>query len=345
MTTGSLDGNVPFGPFHLEDLHATALDDQISGFDFPSAFTSLSSLENLARTWDDATTQIVPHNLRPAKLTSFSWAHLDPYAKSRIGYAMEQFRLAPQTVIQLISTPWSHSALYNEHMPRSMQDAQASCALYNAKNDVNADFVIRHITDRVEELLAAPMPTAPVDVAAHAHALILYQVMFVFDGHITLHSHVEALLLHLEKVGSALLELCKNEADPMGPLSLYPSITAQNAWRSFILRETLRRTVLSLYQFLATCYLLLSRQETCAPSLARGNKVTLSAHLWRAKSAFDFAMAWNSKKHFVVHDLDFTEVLRDAQPDDIDDFAKTMLVGLQGTDDVKGWFHARGGVF
>ena len=72
--------------------------------------------------------------------------------------------------------------------------------------------------------------------------------------------------------------------------------------------------------------------------------MTFSAQLWRAKSAFDFALAWNKKQHFLVCDLDFTEVLRDAQPDDIDDFAKTMLVGLQGIDDVKGWLYNRGGI-
>ena len=73
--------------------------------------------------------------------------------------------------------------------------------------------------------------------------------------------------------------------------------------------------------------------------------MTLSSHLWRAESAFDFAVAWNEKKHFVVCDLDFVEVWRDAKPDDLDEFAKTMLVGLQGVDDVKGWFYKRGGTF
>ncbi|KAF3051058.1 hypothetical protein E8E11_010406 [Didymella keratinophila] len=258
---------------------------------------------------------------------------------------MDQLNLAPKTIVEANATLWSHAAFYNEYMPQSMQDAQAACALFNAKNDTNADFVIRHITNRVEELLTTHIPTNPVEVAARAHALLLYQMMFVLGGDVRLHSHVEALLPHLEEAGSALLEICKNEVDPTGPLPLYPSTAARNAWKSFILRETLRRTVLSLYQFLAICQLLLGRRDTCAPSLARGNKVTLSAHLWRAGSAFDFAVAWNERKHFVVHDLDFTEVLRDAQPDDIDEFAKTMLVGLHGIDDVKGWFYTRGRTF
>ena len=54
-------------------------------------------------------------------------------------------------------------------------------------------------------------------------------------------------------------------------------------------------------------------------------------------------MAWNDKNHFLVKELDFTEVLRVAQPDDLDVFANMMLVGLQGIDDVRGWYHTRGG--
>jgi hypothetical protein len=343
-----LDDGVALSPFNLEDIHgATAPNELLFDLDFSSAVTSLSSVENLAGTWNDAATQIVQYNslYSPAKVSSFSWANLDPLARSRVGYAMDRLKLAPKTIAEANSTLWSHAALYNDYMPRLMQDAQAACALFNAKNDTNANFVIRHIATRAEEFLAKTMPTSPVDVAAHAHALLLYQIMFVFGGDVRLHGHIEALLPHFEEVGSALLGLCRQEVDPVGPLPMYPSATARNAWRSFILRESLRRTVLSLYQFLAICHLLLGRRDTCIPILARGSKVTLSAHLWRAESAFDFAVAWNERKHFVVHDLDFTEVLKDAQPDDIDDFAKTMLVGLQGIDDVKGWLYTRGGIF
>jgi hypothetical protein len=55
-------------------------------------------------------------------------------------------------------------------------------------------------------------------------------------------------------------------------------------------------------------------------------------------------VAWNNTKHFVVKELDFTEVLRDAQPEDLDTFSKMMLIGLQGEDDIRGWFHTRGGI-
>ena len=40
---------------------------------------------------------------------------------SRVGYSMDQWRLAPRTMVERTCTPWSHSKLYSELMPRSMQ--------------------------------------------------------------------------------------------------------------------------------------------------------------------------------------------------------------------------------
>ena len=74
-------------------------------------------------------------------------------------------------------------------------------------------------------------------------------------------------------------------------------------------------------------------------------RVTLSANLWKAVSAFDFAVAWNERQHYLVKDFDFTELLENARPDDIDMFGRMLLTGVRGIDDVKGWFHTRGGVF
>jgi hypothetical protein len=71
--------------------------------------------------------------------------------------------------------------------------------------------------------------------------------------------------------------------------------------------------------------------------------MVVSAALWDAKSPFEFAKAWNEKKHFLVKSLDFHEVLKEADAQDIDVFGRMMMVGVLGVDDVQGWLHTRGG--
>jgi hypothetical protein len=99
-----------------------------------------------------------------------------------------------------------------------------------------------------------------------------------------------------------------------------------------------------LCQFLILLHLLQGRSY-CAESAAVTSRITSSAHLWNAASTVEFAEAWNGKRHFLVEDLDYAEVLESAQPDDVDVFGRMILVSLMGKDDVQGWFHARGGSF
>lgn len=275
----------------------------------------------------------------PTKPSTYVWTHMAPSSRLRVGHAIEQLTLAARSMVLTNSTLWCHAMFYDDDMPRSMQAAYAACALYIAKNDVNAEFVLRHIAGLVAELSAMPFPTESKAIIARAHALMLYETMLVFSEDVRYFSLAEATVHHLEKVGSVLLDLSCQQSDSDVSLPLYPSTTAHAAWTSYIFRETLRRTVLSLYQLLTVCALLLGRPKACAPSLSRGNSVTISAQLWRAKSSFEFATIWNKKHHFLVHDLDFSEFLRDGKPDDVDEFAKTMLVGLYGIDHVQGWLH------
>lgn len=148
-----------------------------------------------------------------------------------------------------------------------------------------------------------------------------------------------------EDLGNALHALTQREIDPVGPLPLYPTIAAQAAWKAFIFRESLRRTMLVVFQFIAMYSLLRGRLAACNHALAAGHRITLSGHLWTAKNAFDFALAWNEKKHFVVKEMDLTDLMATAKPDDIDMFGKVIMTCLVGIDDVRGWYHTRGGTF
>ncbi|KAJ4992993.1 ADP-ribosylation factor 1 [Stagonosporopsis vannaccii] len=345
-TTPTLqDAGLTISTFDFEVLDfPPTIDEQILSFEAPFDTISGNLLEQMSSTssgQENHLTVVRPHT--PVKLSTYSWAHIAPSSRSRIGYAIEQLRLTPKMMVASNSTLWSHTMFYEEGMPRSMQDAYATCALYNARNDTNAEFVIRHIASQVTELVGMSTPTAPTTIIARAHALMLYQTMLLFGDNIRHFSIAEAIIDHLEESGHALLGLSNQQMDSHDPLPLHPSATAHAAWKSFIFRETLRRTVLSLYQLLTLSRMLLGRIHECAPDLSQGNYVTLSAHLWRAKSAFDFAVAWNKRQHFLVHELDFTEFLANSRPDDIDEFSKTMLVALHGIDDMKGWFHERGG--
>ncbi|KAF2799544.1 hypothetical protein K505DRAFT_57899 [Melanomma pulvis-pyrius CBS 109.77] len=318
-------------------------DVELLDFDFCGGLGSIYSFDDQLNGDVGGSLSLSRLNYLPGKL--FSASHITPYAQSRVEYSIEQLKAAPAMMVFKNQTPWCHPNLYEDYMPRSLQDAHAACALYSSRNNANATFVARHITDHLKELLDSPVPTNSTELLARAQALVLYQIMLVFSGDIRYYGQVNALIRQLEDIGTRLQTVVMEETDPSDPLPLYPTIDARAAWKSFIFREAARRSLLILFHFLAMCNLMRGHLSSCSSHLATGNRVTLSAHLWSAASAFDFAVAWNEKKHHLVKELNFADVLETARADDIDIFGRMIMTGLMGIDDVKGWFHTRGGTY
>jgi hypothetical protein len=148
----------------------------------------------------------------------------------------------------------------------------------------------------------------------------------------------------LESLAYSLQLLASGEEDYTAlSLPLYPIAPAKDVWKSWILRESARRTFLICFFFLSVYHLLKGRGHYCDQHPPVTTTWTSSAHLWQAHAVFDFAVAWKEKRHFVVKDLDYTELLAEASPDDIDSFGRILLVAHMGIDDTRGWFYTRGG--
>lgn len=319
-------------------------DTDIADLDFGTTVTLLDSLSDMLYTSPNdqclGLNRVIHHQTQ----TTFSVSPMSHFARSRVDWPIERLKLAPRAMVEQSGTPWQHAMLYREHMPQVLQDAYAACAMYISRNTTNNDFIASYIKRHTEALIGSPISKEAIDLLARAHALMLYQSMLVFGGDISLYSQAESLLPCMNEVAYALHSLTNYHEDPSGTIPLYPSALARTAWTAYIFRESLRRTVLALFQF-ATIYQLLRGQLTlCNEHLALGNKLIISAQLWDAKNAFDYAVIWNNQRHFFVKELDFSGVLRDAMPEDIDTLGKMLMVALKGEDDIKGWFYTRGGV-
>ncbi|KAH7139573.1 hypothetical protein B0J11DRAFT_46958 [Dendryphion nanum] len=337
--------------FETPDEPSVSSDDVIDllDFDFPAATASVDALnEMLIADINDAqplarsasSTIFDESNYLPGK--QFSAANIAPAARSRIDYAMEQLKLAPALMVQEFRTHWCHPNLYEDEIPRCIQDVQAACALYLSRTEKNTTIVARHVIQRSKELLEASMPSSPLLILARAQALILYQIMHIFSGEMAYCSHADAAIQKLHGVSIVLNDLVLDQQDPSGSLPLFPSSDGRAAWKSYIFRESARRTLLILVHLVAVCNLFRGWLGTCSQAVVAGNRVTFSAHLWNAANAFDFVVAWNEKSHHVIKEMDFAELLDNGRPDDVDTFGKMILTSVLGIDDVKGWFHVKG---
>ncbi|KAK4448014.1 hypothetical protein QBC34DRAFT_407964 [Podospora aff. communis PSN243] len=284
--------------------------------------------------------------------------------KIRLQYALDRTSFAVNQMVFECSTPWSHPQLYQREMPRSIQDAQAFCALYINKSPANSLIILRVIQSRAEELVSAPLPTTPLETLARAHALLLYQIIRFFDGDISLRAGAERGMRPLEEAAFSLMTFTtfsEGTFDDMGgpdvtlPAAPGPELPMQNIpppamrsfWESWVFQESARRTFLMIFFFLRVYKITkgdcVDPKGSCDGKLGLFHSFTASAHLWGAKDFVDFAAAWNSKRHLIVKNGDFSEVLDHAHPDDIDAFPRILFSAVLGIDEAKLWITARGG--
>jgi hypothetical protein len=150
---------------------------------------------------------------------------------------------------------------------------------------------------------------------------------------------------HLESYALSLQSLISEDDDDcLAPsLEIYPTGHAKVFWSSWLFRESARRTYLISFYFLSMYHLLWGKRRFCEEHPPLKSIWTASAYLWQAASVFDFTCAWNDRKHFIVKNLDYTELLSYATPDDIDAFGKALIISSIGVDEARGWFYKGGG--
>lgn len=215
-----------------------------------------------------------------------------------------------------------------------------------SKNDINSPVLMSIFDSRINDLLSALPPTTPLELLARIHALILYLIMRLFDGGIHTQPSSESLLALLEASVLSLFN-CIHIPHPSQPCELLPISMEpiMGFWESWVFQESARRTVLMVFYFVKIQHFLQGKPlSACDGKLGLEHAWYQSAHLWNAQSAFDFAVAWTENQHFIVYNADFTGLLQEAKPADVDLFGKMLLVTKLGIDETKAWFYSRGSV-
>ncbi|KAK0636681.1 hypothetical protein B0T17DRAFT_87297 [Bombardia bombarda] len=292
----------------------------------------------------------------PGSVPTLSQGLITYLIRTRLQYAIDNIIAAPRSMLMENRTPWSHPRLYEYSMPRSMEDALSSCALYVAKTPINSHVILRSIESRVRELVASPMPLDPFGILARTQALLLYQIMRLFDDDPQVRSSAEQTAEPLEQAALTLLTYTSFDEplleDTRAATALTPPLSPplQNAgptafWDSWVFQESARRTSLITFVFMSMYRLI--RGDTslfCDHRTYLCHKVTLSACLWQAADAPSFEVAWREKDHFMVQSISPLQPLNNARGDEIDVFGKILISAIIGVKETRQWLAGIGGV-
>lgn len=260
----------------------------------------------------------------------------------------------------------------------SLLDAISACALYASKNTANGPVMMRCIDAKLNDLLLRSDTTTPgslLHALARTHAVILYQIMRFFDGDIIARASAEATFGALESAADALAGHItwkaqerpppppppdsRDHARPESSSSLADLPTMRDAWRDWFRQESARRTYLIARFFTHLWKLLTGRRAACSSGGSSSSSSypqrdddgpppaheswTLSAHLWRARDAVEFAAAWRDRRHYVVRRKAILSTLAGAGGDDIEAFGKMLLTVALGVDEARSYLALKGG--
>lgn len=152
-----------------------------------------------------------------------------------------------------------HTALYQSQQPTAFQDSIGLSALYLAKTKQNAPILIKSIDEKINGLVARSNGWALLEHLAAVQALIVYQIIRLFDGDL---GQAGVAARH-----NQLLELW---AARLWKRSFAEPIAFSKAWDAWVFYESLRRTVM-ISVFMRGSWNALTQDGLCdqVPVLAR----------------------------------------------------------------------------
>jgi len=250
------------------------------------------------------------------------------------------------------------------------------CALYLCKNTTNSLTIMRTIESRATELVNQPGTTDLLDVLARTQALILYHIIRLWDGDVSVLAAVQNTAPAMDESARVLkryldgelsqqpatLETPSLSAAAIPPpsttstqeyLDLFstpdaqflPSLLSQNValHQNWLLMESTRRTYLITFFFLQIYRMLVMQVSFTQATGMPCQSITVSSHLWDAPDSVAFASAWEGKKYFVWNGGNLYEGLLSLEGGDVDTFSKMLLTVALGIEQARGWLVGRGG--
>lgn len=262
----------------------------------------------------------------------------DTTAQARVEFAAKRLALVPKTFSEQGQTMFIHRILFQERSSLALQDALSACALYCLKNKENQVLVFRNLEQRRERLIATTdmLLASKVDLLEALQALILYQIIRLFDGDIRLRAQAEAdepVLIMWAAHLKLLTHQVRRPPPGLAEATLLPESTSTE-WRHWIIEESSRRTVIiafmlkGIYNFLKLGY---DTEQDLRISF------TAQAALWNSQSEFNWRKSQSEREPLEVWVPYWDETIAKAKPGDFEELGVLTMAMLKGIEATREW--------
>jgi hypothetical protein len=236
--------------------------------------------------------------------------------------------------IETGSNPFIHRQLYLVCFPPSIQSAYTALSTYLHKSPSNTPIALRIIQENASRLVAEGLiiNETPTCLDAlwnlpHVQALLVYQVIGLYDGDIRLRQLTER---HMPILEAWIGILMQQTSQAIYSLEGVDDATPENAlWYSWIIAESVRRLWLVIAG-VQGLYKLFSTPDSTQPCLG-GTVFTSRQGFWEASSAGMWEKQCGERYAGLVRLTETEKLFTMVPKEEINEFAKVVLECTFGT--------------
>ncbi|CAG8908675.1 unnamed protein product [Penicillium egyptiacum] len=261
----------------------------------------------------------------------------DTTAQPRVEFAVKKLAGIPKIFSHQGQTMFIHRHLFQDRSRLALQDALSACALYCLKNTENQTLVFHNLEHKRKQLIASidPLHAPKMDLLEALQALILYQIISLFDGDIRLRAQAEAdepvLLMWAAQLS---LRTCQMQHPPTpAEAQLLPESTFTD-WRRWLIEESSRRTLITA-SMLKGVYNFLKLGYDTVPDMRMS--FTAQAALWNSQSEISWRRAYSERERLEVRVTHWDEAIAKAKPGDLEELGVLIMVMLKGIEAAGEW--------
>lgn len=285
-----------------------------------------------------STTELVPSS---TELNIVSAASPNAKLQARVELVAKRLARMPRTFAEQGQTSFIHRRQLEQTCHPALQDAMSACALYCLRGVANQALVFRNLEHRCQQLTTGTnaLFSSRTDLLAALQALLLYQMIRLFDGDIRLRAHAE-VDAPVAILWASHLRACTSNATQTALVSQTPATTTiaaidcESDWQSWLVDESVRRTVITTFM-LQGVYNFLKCGQDSPPELSF--TFTAQAALWSAQSNIAWRKAQEERERLVIQVTRWDEGVAKAKPMDLEELGILVMTMIWGPEATRTW--------
>lgn len=257
--------------------------------------------------------------------------------QQRVVYAVERFKSFPKQLVLHGQVPFIHNRLLEKYLSKPLARILGICSFYERKSETNRQLIYSTIQQYADELIEfTQMADSDIDLLASIQALILLQIIRLFDGDIRQRANAEHVQPFLVNSIRRLQQRTKNVGDPEQSITSLVRTKGPDAWETWSLAESMRRTVITGYSLHGLYSFLKEGWDDVHHDFAVLSFFGQRA-LWCATSRFEWESAIAKHHALPIRFANWASDMANATPEDMDELGIIFMALTKGVDDCCRW--------